>query len=64
VPGSAAKVVITERQQALLRQIVAAPTSPVCLAKRAEVILRAFAREENREIARAIDLTRIIHPRR
>jgi DDE superfamily endonuclease len=58
-PGSAAKIVITERQQTLLRQIVAAPTSPVCLAKRAEVILRAFAGEENQEIARAIDLNSV-----
>jgi hypothetical protein len=42
VPGSAAKLQITERQQAVLRQIVAAPTSPVRLAQRAEIILRAF----------------------
>src|SRR5690348_12519689 len=58
MPGSAAKVVITERQQTLLRQIVAAPTSPVFLAKRAEIILRAFAGEENQEIARVIHLNR------
>jgi hypothetical protein len=35
MPGSAAKLVITERQQAVLRQIVAAPTSPVRLVQRA-----------------------------
>jgi hypothetical protein len=58
VPGSAAKIVITERQQTLLRQLAAAPTSPVCLAKRAEIILRAFAGEENQDIARAIGLNR------
>ncbi len=56
MPGSAAKVVITERQQVMLRQIVAAATSPVRLAQRAEVVLRAFAGEENQAIAAAIDL--------
>jgi transposase len=56
MPGSAAKVVITERQQAMLRQIAAASTSPVRLAQRAEVVLRAFAGEENRAIAQAIAL--------
>ena len=56
MPGSAAKLVITERQQAVLRQIVAAPTSPVRLVQRAEIILRAFAKEDNQAIAVAIDL--------
>ena len=56
MPGSAAKLQITERQQAVLRQIVAAPTSPVRLVQRAQIILRAFAQEENQAIAAAIDL--------
>lgn len=56
MPGSAAKLQITERQQAVLRQIVAAPTSPVRLVQRAEIILRAFAKEANQAIAAAIDL--------
>ncbi|HKB37995.1 MAG TPA: IS630 family transposase [Gemmataceae bacterium] len=56
MPGSAAKLQITERQQAVLRQIVAAPTSPVRLAQRAEIILRAFAKEENQAIAAAVGL--------
>jgi hypothetical protein len=56
MPGSAAKLVITERQQAVLRQIVAALTSPVRLVQRAEIILRAFAKEDNQSIAVAIDL--------
>ena len=56
MPGSAAKLQITERQQAVLRQIVAAPTSPVRLVQRAEIILRAFAKEQNQAIAAAIDL--------
>jgi transposase len=56
MPGSAAKVVITERQQAVLQQIVAASTSPVRLVQRAEIVLRAFAGQENQAIAAAIDL--------
>jgi transposase len=56
MPGSAAKLQITERQQAVLRQIVAAPTSPVRLVQRAEIIVRAFAKEPNQAIAAAIDL--------
>jgi transposase len=56
MPGSAAKLQITERQQAVLRQIVAAPTSPVRLVQRATIILRAFAKEENQAIAAAIGL--------
>jgi transposase len=56
MPGSAAKLLITERQQAVLRQLAAAPTSPVRLVQRAEVILRAFAGAANQDIAAAIDL--------
>lgn len=56
MPGSAAKLVITERQQLVLRQIAAAPTSPVRLAQRARIILQAFERTENQTIAAAIDL--------
>jgi transposase len=56
MPGSAAKLVITERQQLMLRQMVAAPTSPVRLAQRAAIVLRAFEGEENQTIAGAIHL--------
>lgn len=56
MPGSAAKLVISERQQTLLRQMAAATTSPVSLVQRAEIILRAFEGEENQTIAAAIDL--------
>ena len=56
MPGSAAKIVITERQQAVLRQIAAASTSSVRLVQRAEIVLRAFEGEENQVIAHAIDL--------
>jgi transposase len=56
MPGSAAKLLITERQQSVLRQFAAAPSSPVRLAQRAEVILRAFDGQENQAIVAAIDL--------
>ena len=58
MPGSAAKLLITERQQAVLRQLAAAPTSPVRLAQRAAIILRAFEGDHNQTIAAAIGLTR------
>ena len=56
MPGSAAKLVITERQQAVLRQMAAAPTSPVRLVQRARIVLEAFEGQENQAIAVAIDL--------
>jgi transposase len=56
MPGSAAKIVITEGQQAVLQQIAAASTSPVRLVQRAEIILRAFKRQENQAIAAAVGL--------
>jgi transposase len=56
MPGSAAKLLLTERQQGVLRQLAAAPTSPVRLAQRAALILRAFEGELNQTIAAAIDL--------
>lgn len=43
MPGSAAKVLITERQQDVLEQMAAARTSPVRLAQRAKVICDCLA---------------------
>lgn len=56
MPGSTARIPITERQQPVLQQVVAARTSSVRWAQRANVIGRAFAGEENRALAAAIDL--------
>ncbi len=58
MPGSAAKVRITERQKDVLEQIGSARTSPVRLVQRAQVILRAFAGAENASIAQEIGLDR------
>jgi putative transposase len=51
MPGKAAKVVITERQQDILRQMVRSRSCPQGLAQRAEIILLAFDRRQNGPIA-------------
>ena len=54
--GSAAKVLITERQQEVLQELVAGRTTPVRLVQRATIVLRAFAKIDNAEIADEIGL--------
>ena len=56
MPGSAAKVVITERQQMILQEFVNGRTTPVRLQQRATVVLRAFAGVDNADIAQEIGL--------
>lgn len=56
MPGSAAKVLITERQQEVLQDLVNARTTPVRLVQRATIVLRAFARVDNADIAQEIGL--------
>jgi transposase len=56
MPGSAAKVRITERQQSILKQIVAGSTSPVRLVQRANIILLAFDGQSNADIAPVVQL--------
>jgi transposase len=56
MPGSAAKVVITERQQEILQDLVSGRTTPVRLQQRATVVLRAFAGVDNADIAEEIGL--------
>jgi putative transposase len=51
MPGKAAKVVITERQQDILQQMVRSRSCPRGLAHRAHVILLAFDRWPNGPIA-------------
>jgi len=51
MPGKAAKVVITERQQGILQQLVRSRSCPQGLAQRAEIILRAFDGWQNGRIA-------------
>ena len=56
MPGSAAKVVITERQQKVLQEIVNARTTPLRLLQRATIVLQGFAGVDNADIAREIGL--------
>ena len=58
MPGKAAKVVITERQQALLQTLAFARSSPQGLATRAEMILLAFAGHKNEEVAAKLQCER------
>jgi transposase len=56
--GSAAKVVISERQEAVLRKLSTATTVAKRLVQRATVILLAFAGAANQDIARQAGLGR------
>ena len=56
MPGSAAKVLITERQQEILQDLVHGRTTPVRLQQRATIVLRAFAGVDNADIAQEIAL--------
>ena len=56
MPGSAAKVLITERQQDVLQDLVNGRTTPVRLQQRATIVLQAFARMDNADIAQEIGL--------
>jgi hypothetical protein len=56
MPGKAAKVVITERQQRILLAIVHCRTAPVRLVERARIILLAFEKKRNDQIAEVVPL--------
>lgn len=58
MPGSAAKVVISERQQTVLQSLSRASTAAKCLAQRATLVLMAFAGLDNRDIAVQVGLER------
>jgi transposase len=58
MPGRTARVTITERQQDTLGTIRDAPTAPSQLRQRAAIILLAFAKRSNPEIAAAVGLSR------
>lgn len=58
MPGKAAKVVITERQQDILRQMVRSRSCPQGLAQRAQIILLAFDRLQNGPIAEQLGCER------
>src|SRR5258707_10204722 len=56
MPGKAAKITITERQQEILRTLRNAVTAPSRLRQRASIILLAFEGHRNQEIAQEVGL--------
>jgi hypothetical protein len=52
MPGRARKLIITERQQAVLQTMVRSGTCPQAVAQRARMILLAFDGLANEDIAR------------
>ena len=56
--GKAAKIMVTERQEAILQQIANAATATVHQAQRARIILEAFQGKLNRDIAAEVGLNR------
>lgn len=58
MPGRAAKVTITERQQQVLRTMTRSSTCPQALAQRAGMILLAFERLDNEGIAERLGCER------
>src|ERR1700676_430313 len=56
MPGSAAKVLITERQQEILQDLVNSRTTPLRLVQRATIVVQAFAGVDNGDIAQEIAL--------
>jgi putative transposase len=58
MPGRTAKVTITERQHDILQTIRNAPTASSQLRPRAAIILLAFAKQGNGEIATEVGLSR------
>jgi transposase len=58
MPGQAAKVVITEKQQAILLELSQARTESRLVVQRATIVLRAFAGKLNEEVSAEIGLGR------
>ena len=58
MPGKAAKVVITERQQTILLKLSVSRSEGLRVSQRATIILRAFAGLQNEEIAEEVNLNR------
>jgi transposase len=56
MPGQAAKVVITERQQPILLELSKSRTESQSVVQRATIVLRAFEKKRNEEIAAEIGL--------
>jgi transposase len=57
--GKAAKIMVTEKQQAILQQIARSATATVQHARRARIILEAFQGKLNRDISAIVGLDRV-----
>jgi transposase len=57
MPGKAAKITITERQQHILQTVSRSVTAPSCLRQRASIIVLAFDGLRNQDIAQRVGLT-------
>lgn len=58
MPGKAARVQITERQQKVLQELSRSRTESRSLSQRAQIVLAAFARRLNEDIAEEVGLNR------
>lgn len=58
MPGKAAKVVITERQQVILEELSRSRSEAQMISQRAKIILLAFAKRSNEQIAAEVGLER------
>ena len=56
MPGTAAKVMMTERQMEILESIVSSKTAAVRLVQRAQIISLAFQKKNNQMISDLVDL--------
>ena len=56
MPGTAAKVLLTERQMEILELLVASRTAAVRLVQRAQIILLGFEKKNNEMIGEIVGL--------
>lgn len=56
--GNAAKVIITERQQETLKHLIRSPSTPQALVARCRIVLLAFEKVSNEDIAQQVGLER------
>ena len=56
MPGKAAKVIVTEKQQAILQRFAKSRSASVSLVQRSKIILLAFDGHNNEEIERLVGL--------
>ena len=56
MPGTAARIRLTEKQQTILQQLARATTSTVSIAQRARIILMGYDKIFNQDIATEVGL--------